>query len=68
MVDDFLVLESLGFSMEIDMVRFHFVMTEPHLYAQQSQWVPGSHLQSLGCIVLEFATRKKSWSNLDNKW
>jgi len=23
---------------------------------------------SMGCVVLEFATGKKPWSNLDNEW
>jgi len=50
--DDFPVPESPSFPMEIDMVRFHFVTTEPRPYARRSQWVPRSHLhQIIGDIL-----------------
>ena len=28
----------------------------------------GMDIWSMGCVVLEFATWKKPWSNLDNEW
>lgn len=41
----------------------------PEVIKNDKRGRPGAmDIWSLGCVVLEFATGKKPWSNLDNEW